>query len=248
VRKIACTVLFLLILAAPAAAQTVPTKAALDSCHNGSAPLERYAVFSAQMGSLAQSARMQVRFDLQQSLGGARAKFRRVQAPGLGVWRSSAQGVDIFRYRKQVANLQPGSMYRALVRFRWLNDAGKVIQSSSRKTKTCKEPDMRADLVAGPLAAEPSGQPGRVRYTVAVRNDGRSAAPTAFTVGFAVGNEAQPAQTVQPLDAGDQRLLVFVGPRCSATRPLRVSVDSDLAVDESSESNNTRTVACPLHG
>jgi hypothetical protein len=247
VRKIACTVLFLMGLAAPAAAQTVPTRAALDSCHNGAAPLERYAVFSAQMGSLPQSARMQVRFDLQQSLGG-RAKFRRVQAPGIGVWRSSAEGVDIFRYRKQVANLQPGSMYRALVRFRWLNDAAKVIQSSARKTKTCKEPDMRADLVAGAVTAAPSGQPGRVRYTVAVRNDGRSGVPTSFTVGFAVGSEAQPAQTVQPLDAGAQRSLVFVGPRCSVARPLRVSVDSDLAVDESSESNNTRTVACPLDG
>jgi hypothetical protein len=27
-----------------------------------------------------------------------------------------------------------------------------------------------------------------------------------------------------------------------------VSVDSDLVVDEASESNNTRTVACPLDG
>jgi hypothetical protein len=54
-RKTACTVLFLLALAAPAAAQTVPTRASMDSCHVGSAPLDRFALFSAQMGALPQS-------------------------------------------------------------------------------------------------------------------------------------------------------------------------------------------------
>ena len=245
-RKIACTSLILLFaLAGPAAAQTVPTKAALESCHIGSGPLDRYALFSAQMGSIDKSAKMQVRFDLQSAAG---RRYHRVVAPGLGVWRSSAAGVDIFRYRKQVANLQPGATYRALVRFRWLDENGRTIQSTTRRTKSCKQPDTRPDLVSGQVTAEPSEQPGRVRYTVVVRNTGRSAAPTSFTVGFTVGREAQPAQTVQPLAAGDERSLVFVGPRCNAASPLRVNVDSDLAVDESSESNNTRTVACPLDG
>jgi hypothetical protein len=244
-RKTACTVLALLALAAPAAAQTVPTRAGLDTCHTGSAPLDRYAVFSAQMGSLSRSRKMQVRFDLQSTNGGK--TFRRVQAQGLGVWRSSAAGVDIFRYRKQVANLQPGATYRALVRFRWLDEDGKTIQSTTRRTKQCKQPDTRPDLVAGQVSAEPSAQSGRVRYTVLVRNDGRSSAAS-FNVGFVVGDESQPAQTVQPLPAGDERELVFVGPRCDRTHPLRVSVDSDLSIDESSETNNARTVPCPLDG
>lgn len=246
-RKIACTLLLLAFAAAPAQAQTVPTRAGLDACHTGSAPLDRFAVFSAQMGALPQSDRMQVRFDLTVRLGSGGGTFKRVQAQGLGVWRSSTAGVDIFRYRKQVANLQPGAQYRALVRFRWLNEAGKTIQSSAHKTKTCKEPDLRADLVAGQVSAEPAGQPGRVRYTVLVRNDGRTAAPS-FAVAFAVGDQPQPTQTVQPLVGGDERALTFVGPRCDALRPLRVSVDSDLVVDESNESNNTRTVACPVDG
>jgi hypothetical protein len=246
-RKTACTVLLLVLLAAaPAQAQTVPTRAGLDSCHTGSAPLDRFAVLSAQMGSVAQSARMQVRFDLTVRLGSSGA-FKRVSAPGLGAWRSSAPGVDIFRYRKQVANLQSGAQYRALVRFRWLTDAGRTIQSTTRRTKTCKQPDLRPDLVAGQITAEPSGQPGRARYTVLVRNGGRTAAPS-FTVGFAVGDQPQPGQTVQPLAVGDERELIFVGPRCDGLHPLRVSVDSDLAVDESSESNNARTAACPLDG
>src|SRR3954452_3344778 len=246
-RKIACTAALLAaLIAAPAQAQTVPTRAGLDACHTGSAPLDRYAVFSAQMGSVAKSAKMQVRFDLQMRPGSTGA-YKRVQAPGLGVWRSSAPGVDIFRYRKQVANLQSGATYRALVRFRWVDEDGKTVSSTSRRTKSCKQPDLRADLVPGQVTAEPSGQPGRVRYTVLVRNDGGSAAPS-FAVGFTVGNESQPPQTVQPLAAGDELELVFVGPRCSKVRPLRVSVDSDLVVDESDESDNTRSIACPLDG
>src|SRR4051812_12028975 len=116
-RKIACTATLLLAaLAAPAQAQTVPTRAALESCHAGDAPLERFAVFSAQMAAIPGTKKMQLRFDLSQRLSGE--DFRRVQAPGLGVWRSSVPGVDIFRYRKQVANLAAPGAYRAVVRFR----------------------------------------------------------------------------------------------------------------------------------
>jgi hypothetical protein len=246
VRKIACLATLLAAAAAPAQAQTtVPTRAALEACHTGAAPLDRFAVFSAQMGAVPQSSRMEVRFDLLVRFGNG--DFRRVQAPGLGAWRSSAPGIDIFRYRKQVANLQSSASYRALVRFRWLNEAGKPIQSSIRTTKSCKQPDLRADLTVGQVSAEPAGQPGRARYTVLVRNDGRSGAPS-FGVGFAVGSDAQPAQTVQLLAAGGQQSLIFVGPRCDALTPLRVSVDPDLAVDEADEANNTRTVPCPLDG
>ena len=62
-RKIACIVALLApaAVAAPAQAQTVPTRAALEACHTGPAPLDRYAVFTAQMGSVPQSHRMQVR-------------------------------------------------------------------------------------------------------------------------------------------------------------------------------------------
>jgi hypothetical protein len=242
-RKLACSLLLLLICAAaPAQAQTVPTKAGLESCHTGGAPLDRFAVFFAQMSAVPQSTRMQVRFDLQQRLSGG--EFRGLKAPGLGVWRSSAPGIDIFRYRKQVANLQAAATYRALVRFRWLDATGRVIQSASKRTKSCKQPDVRADLALDRVTAEPAGQ-GRARYGVVVRNDGRSATPT-FGVGFAIGDQGQPRQTVQALDPGAERTLTFVGPRCGPTTLLRVTLDPDLAVDEADETNDARTVVCPL--
>src|SRR3954447_16057765 len=138
-RKIACTATLLLAaLAAPAQAQTVPTRAVLESCHAGDAPLERFAIFSAQMAAVPGTAKMQLRFDLLQRLDDS--SFRRVKAPGLAVWRSSLPGVDIFRYRKQVANLAAPASYRAVVRFRWVDKTGDVIEQLTRRTKTCKQP------------------------------------------------------------------------------------------------------------
>ena len=123
---------------------------------------------------------------------------------------------------------------------------GPTLQQAVRRTRTCKQPDLRADLAIGPLTAERAGT-GKLAYTVIVRNDGRTATPT-FGVGFAVGDQAQPPQTVQPLAAGEQRALTFVAPRCDASEPVRVTLDPDLAVDEANEGNNTRTIACPLSG
>ena len=241
-RKFACTVVVLLAGAGPAYAQTVPTRASLESCHTGAAALDRFAVFTAQVGATSSSERMQIRFDLVQRLPGA--DYHRVQAPGLGVWRSSIPGVDIFRYRKQVANLEAPGSYRALVRFRWLDGSGKVIARTTRRTRTCKQPDLRPDLTVSTVTAQPASD-GRARYTVLVRNEGRT--PTSvFTVGFTVGNQTQPTQSVQSLVPGEGRVLSFAGPRCNRTNPVRVIVDPDLAVDEADETNNTRTVVCPI--
>ena len=242
-RKIACTATLLLaVLAAPAQAQTVPTRATLESCHAGDAPLDRFAVFSAQMASVPGTKKMQLRFDLLQRLPGD--DYHRVAAPGLGVWRSSVPGIDIFRYRKQVANLAAPGSYRAVVRFRWLDADGAVLQHATRRTRTCKQRDLRPDLSLDHVSGEPAGQ-GRARYTVVVTNDGRSTTPN-FGVGLAVGDHQLPTQLVQPLAAGADRTLTFFGPRCAPSESLRISLDTGLAVDESDEGDNVRLAPCPL--
>jgi hypothetical protein len=220
----------------------VPTRGLLESCHSGETPDERYAVFAAQMASAKGSRRMLVRFDLQER--SSSGKFVRLAAPGLGVWRSSAPGVDIFRYRKQVTNLAAGSEYRALVRFRWLNAAGKTVSRALRRTATCRQPDQRADLAFTTVTAQPAGE-GRARYEVHVRNDGRADAP-GFAVVLSVGGARQPAQLVDALAGGDRRTLTFTGPRCGPGATLRIELDADFAVDEARESNNARSIPCPL--
>ena len=80
-----------------------------------------------------------MRIEVQERLPGEEL-FHTVSAPGLGVWRGSAPGVKIYQYVKQVTNLSAPASYRALVRFRWLNDKGYVIKRAERHTLECVQP------------------------------------------------------------------------------------------------------------
>ena len=69
----------------------------------------------------------------------------------------------------------PGS-YKALVRFRWYDKAGKLLRSTTRSSPVCKQPDQRADLRAGTLDAVRGPLPDQATYQLEVRNDGHTAA------------------------------------------------------------------------
>src|SRR3977135_4444982 len=92
---IACAAL----LVTPAAAQSAgPPRASaqLARCHPSLDAAQRYAVFSGAMRSLrAGQDRLEMRFDLFRRAPGAVA-FRRVAAPGLGVWNRADPAVGRF--------------------------------------------------------------------------------------------------------------------------------------------------------
>jgi hypothetical protein len=56
------------------------------------------------------------------------------------VWRSSAPGVKVYKYLKQVTNLSAPAFYRAAVRFRWLNAKGRLIFATELHTPRCEQP------------------------------------------------------------------------------------------------------------
>ena len=91
------------------------------------------------------SDRMQVRFTLQVREGALPA-WRRVVAPGLDEWLTSAPGVSRYSYAKTVQNLSAPAAYRTVVRFRWLDAGGAVLARSRATSRACRQPDMRPDL------------------------------------------------------------------------------------------------------
>ena len=121
--------------------------ATLEQCVNSADQEERAATFSGEMTLLAGAARMEMRIDLLERGSGEEA-WRRVTAPGLGVWRISAPGVKSFHYLKQVTNLAAPASYRGAVRFRWLNPAGHQIGYAEQRTRPCEE-----TVVAAPSPA-----------------------------------------------------------------------------------------------
>jgi hypothetical protein len=141
----------------PLAAQTDAAgdaAATVEQCVTTGEQADRSATFSAEMTALAGTARMAMRIEVQERMPGEEL-FRTVAAPGLGVWRGSASGVKIYQYVKQVTNLASPANYRALVRFRWLNDKGYVIRRAERHTPTCVQPASETTPPPAPAPAAP---------------------------------------------------------------------------------------------
>jgi hypothetical protein len=231
------------LLALPVAAQSAnPQRASaqLDRCHASLDAAQRYAVFSGVMRSLrAGQDRMDMRFDLFRRAPGALA-FKRVAAPGLGVWKRADPGVGRLKFKQKVENLTAPAAYRAVVSFRWIGADGRVFARAQHLTLACAQPDLRPDLRVVRMTYSPG------TYAVTVRNAGRSPA-RGFGVGLSVGAvPVVPSQTVGLLASGEDRTLDFSGPRCASV--VTATVDAGNAVAESNEANNTLTATCDSLG
>jgi hypothetical protein len=233
-------------LAAPASAyaEAPPLSAKRGGCATGLVAVERVATFSASMPAMEGSARMWMRFELQVA-DRFKGPYRASAVPGLGVWRKSAKGRSGFVYTQRVQALAVPAFYRATVRYRWYDAAGKLLRSTRRTTPVCAQPDLRPDLRAGRLEA--IRLPGGLaRYTLVVRNVGRSvAAPAA--VALSIGGAPAPATaTASQIAPGGRTTVSIDGPRCAAGSPVRIVLDAAGLIDEADEAGNAVTRACPF--
>jgi hypothetical protein len=136
----------------------VPSASALlEQCVTTGEQGERAATFSGEMTAMTGAARMEMRIDLQERLAGETG-FHLVTAPGLGVWRASSQGVMIYKYVKQVTDLSFPAVYRAVVRFHWLNAKGRVVRRTALLTPICAQPAPPA--LSTPVAPGTTSTPG----------------------------------------------------------------------------------------
>ena len=123
----------------------------LEQCVTSTAQIERSATFVAQMVATAATQRMALRFELQERMRGE-TDFHTVIAPGLGVWQRSEPGVKIYKYVKQVTNLMAPAAYRAVVRFRWLGEKGRVFKRAELHTQKCVQPTLAPQVRQAPAA------------------------------------------------------------------------------------------------
>jgi hypothetical protein len=121
----------------------------LEQCVTSTVQAERSVTFTAQMVATSATQKMALRIELQQRQRGEGA-FHTVFAPGLGVWRGSEPGVKIYKYVKQVTNLAAPAAYRAVVRFRWLGDRGRVLKRGELRTPRCLQPMLSAQVKQAP--------------------------------------------------------------------------------------------------
>jgi hypothetical protein len=130
----------------------LPASAAVEQCLTQGPQTERSATFVGEMDAIPGSVHLQMRIDVFERLP-QETGFHAVIAPGLGVWRSSAAGVKTYRYLKQVTDLTGPAVYRAAVRFRWVNAKNHTIRALEVLTRRCEQP--------GPLPSEPAAPAGQ---------------------------------------------------------------------------------------
>jgi hypothetical protein len=121
----------------------------IEQCVTSTVQAERTATFTAQMAATATTQKMAMRIELQQRLHGE-SEFHTLAAPGFGVWRTSEPGVEIYKYVKQITNLDAPASYRVLVRFRWLDERGHVLKRDELHTSRCVQPTLSGQVVQTP--------------------------------------------------------------------------------------------------
>jgi hypothetical protein len=125
--------------------------ATIEHCITTGPQLERSATFVGEMTALAGAAKMEMRIEVLER-GPGELQYHAVSAPGLGVWRTAAPGVKVYRYLKQVTDLSAPAFYRGAVRFRWLNVRGRQIAATELRTPRCEQPPL-PEAPAPPSAA-----------------------------------------------------------------------------------------------
>lgn len=217
--------------------------AKLTACHTDPLTANRYAIFASQMTQLPGTRTMAVSFLLQERSAKA-SGFASVPAPGFGEWVASQPNVGIFTYDHEVTGLPAPAAFRVLVRARWLDRHHRVIRREMIVSPVCAQPLLVPDLSIGtPLSRAAGPSPGKLLYSVVVRNDGTAAAGP-FQVSLSVGGVALAPVTLSGLSPDSTQLVQFTGPRCAAGASVVATADAGNSVDEPANANRTRSFAC----
>jgi hypothetical protein len=226
--------------------------ARLISCHRAPSIDERVAVVGTWMRPIAGGPHLAVKVDLWERRPGQRWRLRS-DVPGLGSWVTpsdagvGSRAADVFRYRQAVGRLEVPAAYRFHVAFHWLDADGAVVREAARTTATCRQPDLRPDLVLLDVRSLPAGG-DLVRYVVRVGNEGESAVGRAVVAATLPGDTAPGlnSRVVRALPAGATAVVRFLGPGCAAgERPASFLADPSNVVDEIDETNNALAAVCP---
>ena len=246
------SLVFVVVLAALAV--TVPAapadhgprlRATLDDCHRGAMPADRVAQFTGAMPARAGTERMWMRFDLYRRRAGSDRWVRVRRAATFGRWEKSEPRRRGFVFHKRVDALPVPYHYRAVVRFRWYDADGERQASSTRRTRSCWQPDVRADLEPGAVTAALDVASGMARYAVTVRNAGRGDAGSS-AVALTAGDGPPRLAEVPGLPRGGSATVEVLAPACLPGSVVHVLADADERVDERDEDDNDARAPCPL--
>lgn len=238
--RLSAAVVIAAALVAPASASArAPAAIHLKRCTTGAEAGDRKATFKAWMHAVPGSVRMAVRFELVSQAAGRSAQ--RIEGPSaLNKWHRSRLGVTRYVYSQTVKRLEQGRSYRMVVRYRWYDVDGEVIERAKRTSDACTQTGDLPNLIVAGVVYDASDV-GTWHYSVTVKNKGKSVAEN-FVTTLIVDGAVVDERTVESLPAGDSTTLELNGPPCVH---LRAIVDSEHTVTERHEDDNTFSSTCP---
>jgi hypothetical protein len=219
-------------------------------CQRALDPGQRLVSVMAVMRPLKKTRRLELRFELL-SKTSPTAAFTEVQGTGLGTFVSptdpptlGTRPDDVWRLSHPVADLPAPATYRFVVTFRWVGAHDRVIGTDVRESRPCYQPELRPDLVALSLVAQPIPKaPKKDLYAAQISDDGLTGAGP-FQVEFTDGAIVKD-HNVKHIAPHQILTFNFVGPLCDPTAPPTMTIDPDQQVDAYTRANNSLTATCP---
>jgi hypothetical protein len=242
----------LIVLAVAFAALAAPAWAGPPERHSYARLLDcevdaRTAVFRAEIRKFKAAVGLSLRFTLQ-SRDEEDSGWRRVAAPGFGEWLRAKPGSTGFIYDKALENLVPGADYRVVVRFRWRDATGGVVARAVKRSRPCRVPAPRANLVPESLTVLPGSTDSTRTYSLVVANRGETTADEFFVRVADSDDVVLHDSTSADLPPESTVEVRFEAQACVPGSQLTATVDTEAEVDETSETDNVISVACPPAG
>lgn len=217
----------------------MPT-ARVVSCKPAAKYDDRSVEFEGRMkGSVGQA--LEMKFSLY-SKAPKKRRFSRAKLPGLDQWqRAGDPKATVFRFRQVVRSLQSPALYRAVIRFRWIDSNGKTVRKVNRTTSVCKmnapAPDLRVEGidVSGPAAD------GSSTYFVFISNKGAGEARN-VRLWVRRPDTLFGTETIPAIEPGGSQIVSFVGMPCK--RWVEAEIDPMNEAGDSNRSNNVLRKDC----
>lgn len=194
------------------------------------------ATFEGSIRAIRGSSQLAMRFTLQ-ARSEDQPAWAAIKAPGFGSWLSARPGKTRYVYDKTVNALPAPGDYRVVVRYRWRDAGGDVLDREKKVSRVCSQDDPRPDLQPLDLTRSATG------WVLTVANGGATTA-AATPATLRVAGQLLTA-TSPTLPAGTEAKVLFTGPACAPGDVLVATVDPDDDVDEADEAGNVLTVPCP---
>jgi hypothetical protein len=122
---------------------TPTLSAGVEQCVTAPTQAGRSVTFTGQMETVAGTHKMAIEIVVQEHTIEEEG-FHTLTTAGLGSWQRSEAGVKIYKVRQAVTDLPAPADFRAIVRYRWMNEKGQIIRHDERRTPICKQPDEHA--------------------------------------------------------------------------------------------------------